>query len=342
MNAYPGSNGLTQAGEWLRGAARRNPEGLLLLAAGCALLMRSGGGFARRSEDRSENGDGWTHENGYSTASATVRSRESVSRPANEGLSSLQDVKDRWSNAASDYASDMQERVSEAAGDYADNIKSRVSDTASGFADATSAASRKVVESSRRLQRQTQTTLQSTIEGVLRDQPLAVAAAGFVAGAAVAAAFPATDAEARALGSARESLSEAVDEAGKKVMGAAGKAGERLKAAAEEKGLTSDGLKNLASDVTSTFTEAVSAGGQGTGGRVSGSQGAGSQVSGNQSSGSQGTGSQGTESQGTGSSGGQRRATDERTSIPSSSSDPLRTMPSDESGPGNVGGGASR
>jgi hypothetical protein len=232
---------------------------MLLLAAGCALLMRSGGGFARPREDE----DGWTHENGYSTASPHPRSRENGGQSTNEGLTSVRDVKDRVTSAASDYARDIQERVSDAAADYTNNISSRVSDTANSVADAASVASRNIVESSKSIGRQAQTTIQSTIEGVLRDQPLAVAAVGFVAGAAVAAAFPATDVETRALRGARESLSEAVDEAGRKVMGAAGKAGERLKAVAEEKGLTTDGLKNLAGDVTDTFSKAVASGGQG-------------------------------------------------------------------------------
>jgi hypothetical protein len=41
-------------------------------------------------------------------------------------------------------------------------------------------------------------------------------------------------------------------------MGAAGKAGERLKSAAEERGLTSEGLKEVAGEVVDTFKDAVS------------------------------------------------------------------------------------
>ena len=36
------------AGDWIMGAVTRNPEGLLLLAAGAALLMRSGRGQSSR------------------------------------------------------------------------------------------------------------------------------------------------------------------------------------------------------------------------------------------------------------------------------------------------------
>ncbi len=257
MNTYP-NTGMSQAGDWLLGTARRNPEALLLLAAGCALLMRSGAGVARSNADD----EGWTHENGYSTASANLRSREGLAGTGNprQGAGYFGDAKDRVKETAAGYVSDVQERVSETAADYANTITDRVSETASSVANAANAASRNLVEGSRGLKRQAQTTLQSTIEGVLRDQPLAVAAVGFVAGAAVAAAFPATDAEVRALGGARETLSEAVDQAGKKIMGAAGKAGERLKSAAEDKGLTANGLKDLAGDVGKAFTEAVSSG----------------------------------------------------------------------------------
>ena len=35
-----------QTGDWLLDTVQRKPEALLLIAAGCALLMRSGGGLA--------------------------------------------------------------------------------------------------------------------------------------------------------------------------------------------------------------------------------------------------------------------------------------------------------
>ena len=35
----------SHAGDWIMGAARRNPEALLLVAAGAVLLMRGSGSF---------------------------------------------------------------------------------------------------------------------------------------------------------------------------------------------------------------------------------------------------------------------------------------------------------
>ena len=70
----------------------------------------------------------------------------------------------------------------------------------------------------------------------------------------MAAAFPATDVENRTLGGARDALTDAASKVGENVMQAASKAGERLKSAAQERGLTPDGLKELAGEVADTFT----------------------------------------------------------------------------------------
>src|SRR5258707_6150319 len=46
-----------RAGDWLIGTAKRHPEALLVLAAGCALLMRGGGGSSQ-SRNESAGSDG--------------------------------------------------------------------------------------------------------------------------------------------------------------------------------------------------------------------------------------------------------------------------------------------
>ena len=53
MSRYPTDTSF-QAGDWLAGAARRNPEALLLLAAGACLLMRSRGSSSSRSPAQSQ------------------------------------------------------------------------------------------------------------------------------------------------------------------------------------------------------------------------------------------------------------------------------------------------
>jgi hypothetical protein len=230
----------SQAGDWVMSTARRNPEALLLLAAGCALLMRSGRGSSRRAAApaRYPDRDYSPASRGYSSASETSSVRQGLSRSAEKATD--------YATKATDYATDIKDRVTDTASAYAESVSDFAAD-----------ARRTVSEGSERFKRQAETTLNTAMDRVLRDQPLAVALAGLAAGAAVAAAFPSTDVENRALGGAHEALANVVDQAGKAVMGAASKAGEHLKTAAEERGLTSQGLTDLASDVADTFTDAV-------------------------------------------------------------------------------------
>jgi hypothetical protein len=237
MSRYPDNDTSFQAGDWLAGAARRNPEGLLLLAAGACLLMRSRGSASSRSPVRSQYRD-----IDYTPPSGSGRIASSAGRTASdvrEGVS-------RAADSVADYASDIKERVSDTASAYADSISEFAHD-----------ARRTVSERSSRLSRQAQSTLQDGVERVLREQPLAVAVAGLAAGAAVAALFPSTEVESRTLGGAREALTGAAGKAGEMVMDAAEKAKERLQSAAEERGFSSAGLQGLASDVAETFTGAV-------------------------------------------------------------------------------------
>jgi hypothetical protein len=238
MSRYSETDTYSQAADWLMGTARRNPEALLLLAAGCCLLMRSGGNSSSRADWHSRQGeDSERYQSQPSRAPSEIGRAPSDVR---EGLS-------RAADSATDYASQIKDRVSDTASSYAESISEFAEDTR-----------RNVSERSARLKRQAQSTLQSSMDRVLRDQPLAVAMAGLAAGAAVAAVFPSTEIEDRTFGGAREALTEAAGKAGERVVEAAGKAGERLKSAAEERGLTSEGLKDLAGEVTDTFTRAVS------------------------------------------------------------------------------------
>jgi hypothetical protein len=126
-------------------------------------------------------------------------------------------MKDRVSNMAGSYAADIQDRISDSAGSYAETVSEFASD-----------ARRNVSEKTQRFTHQARSTVQSSMDRIMRDQPLAVALAGLAAGAAVAAAFPTTEIENRTLGGAREALTDAAKEAGENLMGAAGKAADRL------------------------------------------------------------------------------------------------------------------
>jgi hypothetical protein len=253
MSSYSERDTYSQAGDWLLGTVRRNPEALLLMAAGCCLMMRSSS--SRMSAHRAHQREEWD----YPTGRASVGP---ASASAREGLSRATETASDTAKGAGDYASQVKDRIADTASDYASQMKDRISDTASSSADSVADfaddARRRVAERSARLKQQTQATLQSSMQRVLREQPLAVAVAGLAAGAAVAALFPSTEIEDRAFGSAHEKLKDLAEEAGERTMEAAGKAGEHLKGLAEERGLTSEGLKEVAGEVVDTFKDAVS------------------------------------------------------------------------------------
>ena len=228
MSMYSDNQNSGAAG-WLVGAVKNNPEGLLLLAAGCALLMRTSG--ASKSHSRDARVDGRNE--------MTQRGREARVRTVGERLSET-------AQSAGDYASDIGESVVETASSYASSVSSYADDVA-----------RATAERSGQLARQAQSTARDTINRVVQEQPLTVALVGAAAGVAVATAFPATDLENRTLGPTGERLRDAAGRAGEQLKDAATKAGQRLAAAADERGLNTEGLKEVARDVGETFSSAL-------------------------------------------------------------------------------------
>jgi hypothetical protein len=99
--------------------------------------------------------------------------------------------------------------------------------------------------------------VQEGFNWVLRERPLLVAATGLMVGAAAAAVFPRTEVEDQALSGAREAAVDATQKASEALTRAAGQAGEVLQERATERGLTTEGLKDLTREVATTFTEAV-------------------------------------------------------------------------------------
>jgi hypothetical protein len=244
MTDHSNMQNYTQAGDWLLNTARRNPEALLVLAAGCCLLMRGrssrNGGRARISEYQPD-GDRYQVGSPYQQRQHT----DSQSEPR-KVVSQAGEAVSRATDAASEYVTNVKQRVTEAAGSYADTVSRYTQD-----------AGRSIYEQSERFTRQAQSTVQETISRVVREQPLAVAAVGLAAGAAIAAIFPSTRIESRTFGGAREALTEAASKAGENLMGAATQAGERLVSAAAQRGLSSEGLKNMAGEVAETFSNSI-------------------------------------------------------------------------------------
>src|SRR5215211_4908771 len=251
MSRHSGIEGYSPTGDWLMDAIKRNPEGLLLLAAGCALMMRTGSA-SRREESRlgrqsyEPDGSG-RYARGYDGRQSRAGSRawnagEGMSRGVESASEYASDVKDKVSGAATSYASS----VADTATSYASSVADAASSYASSAADYAGAAGRRVSEQSGRMARQAQSTMQHTIDRVVRDQPLAVALVGLAAGAAVAAAFPTTDIERRTL---REAAEKLATKARDHLREGAAKAGERLMSSVAEHGLNADGLKEVVRDV---------------------------------------------------------------------------------------------
>jgi hypothetical protein len=234
MNNNSNPGGLSA--DWLMSAVKKNPEGLLLLAAGCALLFRT-----RTSRSRQ-----WSH--GYQ------------SYPSGQGQHGPR-MEHRGSGGKDWEMPEGMSRAADTAREYASNVGKTVGETARSYASAAGEyadhASQTIRDQSGRIAEQTQ----SMIERIVREQPLAVAIAGAAAGAALAAAFPSTRMEREALGPAGKRLSEAANNAGEKLSKAASAAGERLMSAADERGVNAEGLKEVARDVAGSFEKSFSGSG---------------------------------------------------------------------------------
>jgi ElaB/YqjD/DUF883 family membrane-anchored ribosome-binding protein len=241
----------SQAGEWLVETVQRKPEALLLLAAGCAMLMYSGRRPARSPVTRWNMGDDTRWDPSApptrSTSSATGGTvTERVTQYAGGLADKASETADQVSETAKAYAS----TVADTASDYADTARRAVSD----YADD---ARRNLSETSERVRATAESTYQSAAD-VIREQPILVGALGLIAGAGLAALFPATSAEKNTLGAASAVMAETATKVGEQLVDAAGRAGERLKEAAAERGLDANGLKDMARDVAGTFADAAS------------------------------------------------------------------------------------
>jgi vacuolar-type H+-ATPase subunit H len=235
MSSYGVREG-TGAREWITGAVTRNPEGLLLLAAGVALLMRSGRGPKVKRNSLPERRNEGQYRAGREDSASGISERiGEVTRRAGEYVSGA-------TERAGEYLSETTDKMSETARSYASS--------ASEYADE---AARIAADRSRRTANQ----VRDTADYLVREQPWAVALTGLLAGAAVAAAFSSTRFERRTLGEVGQRLRSAAGSMGEQVMEAGMQAGVRLSEVAEERGLTSEGLKQAARDVGETFSSAL-------------------------------------------------------------------------------------
>jgi hypothetical protein len=218
--------------EGIMGAIKSNPEGLLLLATGCALLMRSG-----------------SHDSGLLGGSqARVRNvpqRSNYSK--RRTISGIADAASESAHRAQQYVADVGSTVTETAKDYASSI--------GGYAED---AQRVVVDRSERLVKQARTSVESTLSAVLQEQPLIVVLLGLAAGAAVASVLPRTTVERETLGAVGERVAEFAGNVRENLGEAASQASEKLKQVADERGLKAEGLKEAVQEVAGAFGSAFS------------------------------------------------------------------------------------
>ena len=167
------SRPLEDSGEWILNTVKRNPEALLLLAAGAVLMMRTNAPQSSRAA---------------SMGAAYGATPDVAGRSASQFAETVTDTARRTMDTAASYAS----TASDAARQTMDAAKSY----ASSAGEYAGEARRKVGEQSDWVVGQTRSMAQS----VLQNQPLAIVMAGLAAGAALAAALPPTELEKDTLG----------------------------------------------------------------------------------------------------------------------------------------------
>ena len=145
----------------------------------------------------------------------------------------------------------------QSASEFVDETMETAGAYASSAADYADKPGRVVGEQSERVMKQAQATLQSSIGRVVQEQPLSVAIAGLAAGAAVAALFPSTEVERKTLGPIGDQVSDVAGRVGEQLKEATARAGETLKTAAEERGLTKEGLKEVATEAAEAFSNTM-------------------------------------------------------------------------------------
>lgn len=254
-------------------AIRRNPEGLLLLGAGVALMLRNAATASSAPSQRKS-----------SVQPATDRYYDSAGYGASntgEGFGSKEGLGSKVSAAADE----VRNYVSDTAQD--------LSDKASQYSEAASKRTREVAGSAYQSTKDAADSAYRSVESAIEAHPISIAIAGLAAGCLAAAVFPSTRFERDTLGPIGRRAAEAASETGEmvktaavaRVTNAAMKAGEQLKDAVSERKVNTGNLGEVARDVASEFTSNLTGGSE----NKTGSQQAGNQT-GNRQPGGQQTG----------------------------------------------------
>jgi hypothetical protein len=247
MTQFRGIDPLTED-NWVVTKVKQNPEAFLVLAAGCALLLRPAGAWRRGTGD-------------------FPNDRRDESR--------LNSIRDRTTAAARNVATDLQDRVkdtatavSQKASDYATALSDTagaISEQATGYvasmSDQASDWGRSVADETARMGTRVRSSAQDGLSRMVKEQPLAVAAIGIAAGTAIAALLPPTRAERDAVRPLGDAAKEAVTTGLSQIKNAASATGDQLQDAAHRRGLSAEGIKDMAREATQTFAEKLATSG---------------------------------------------------------------------------------
>jgi hypothetical protein len=257
-------------------AAKANPIPTMLIGAGCAMFLSqknsppSRGSYERgqtRSRDggMSETAQG---EGAYQRVSNSARAAagglaDTASATADGARRAAKSVQDRMSNAADAVSSGARTSAAglrETAGDLRDGVRNtmtdmsrRASETYESYAQGIGETSANAADYARE---QAQWARSQARRGwsALQEQPLILAALGVAIGAAVAAALPSTRTENELLGETSDRVKDAAaglaGEQYEKAKTAAASVVSEVSEAAEAAGLTTEKLRDAASDVT--------------------------------------------------------------------------------------------
>ena len=268
----------------LRNAAAANPIPAVLIGAGCAMFLSGKGRF-------SENMGSFAPKQ-RSTSSSDGASRASPSQTGKGVVAGLKESAASMASSVSGAVSDSAAGIGAAASDAASQVRNSVADTASQMRDSvTDTASRLgesgksaqaaigayAAETQERLSEQTgrirdQTLAKSRELGeraasFVEEQPLIVAAGGFLLGAAIAALLPRTQMEDSYLGEASDAVKETVGNVAaqqyEQAKAAAGEVVEKVKDAAEQEGLSTESVREVGDKlqrIVESGSEAVKAG----------------------------------------------------------------------------------
>jgi hypothetical protein len=218
-------------------AIRQNPEGLLLLGAGVALMLRHASNTAQTGSKRRKR----TASDSYYDPAYSAAAEDTAS--ASDGIASkVAAAADDVRGYVSDTAQDLSEKASE-------------------FGQAASRRTREAAGSAYQSTREAASSAYRSVESTIDAHPASIAVAGLAAGCLAAAVFPSTRFERETLGPIGRRAADAASETGElvktaavaRMTKAAMKAGEQLKDAVVERKVGTDNLGEVVRDVATDF-----------------------------------------------------------------------------------------